>query len=217
MLFLQQLFSRAAQSAFLPVFCLLLSGCGSVALKREPVAQLEGVEIVHVVTPPLESLTFMQAAVKSGTLGGVIPAVIAQAERQSTLASPGISDLGGLIAEKLQKRIPEKAPWWPPMTRREAPVPADYISSQTAWLRIEIWRYELAPTFKRILAFVKVSLRQPGDKGGELWATSSGYSGLVHGGEKVIEANLPQDPSQLNREIDRAADWIVTDILASLR
>ena len=115
---------------FLFAVCVLasaLSGCANVRLERASVEKLQGIHLVQVVTPALEAPTFMQAALKSGALGGAIPAAIVQGEAKSTLSAPLIRDFGALVAERLKHMLPERVSWWPPMTSHDGAVPGNYV------------------------------------------------------------------------------------------
>ena len=103
------------------------------------------------------------------------------------------------------------------MSGDEAPVPANYVYPAAEWLRIEVVEYYIAPApVKTLHVGVRVSLRRAGDRGEPYWAKFKIYSGLVHGGEKIDTDNLPADPAQLNREIERASEWIARTIVAEI-
>ena len=200
--------------------CLLaavLSGCANVPLERASVAKLKDIRLVQVVTPALEAPTFMQSALKRGALGGAIPALIVQSEAKNTLSPPQILDFGALVTEKLKRRLPAQISGWPAMTSHGGAVPANFVYANGAWLRVEVKQYEIATGFGRLLISVNVSLWNAQNRGEPLWVKFKTFSGLVHGGEKIDMEKLPGDASQLNRELERAADWIAKEITADVR
>lgn len=213
--------SIGSNSVFFIVLSLLvtaLSGCANVRVDRSSVEKMPEIQLVQVVTPALEVPTFMQAALKSGALGGIIVAAIVQGEEKSTLSTPQISDIGALVTEDLKQRLSERASWWPRMTKHERVVPGNYVYPGGDWLRVEVFRYEIAPTpLKTLYVGVQVSLWRSHNQGDPLWIKRIVFSGIVHGGEKIIADNLPNDPSQLNREIERAADWLAKEIAADVQ
>jgi hypothetical protein len=194
-----------------------MPGCANVPLQRASVEKLPGLRLVQVVTPALEAPTFMQAALRSGTLAGAIPALIVQGEGKTTLTPPLILDFGALVTENLKRKLPQQGAWWPPMTPHEGAVPGNYVYPGGAWLRVEVKRYEIAAGFGRLLINVSVSLLNSQNRGESLWEKQKAFSGLVHGGEKIAVDKLPDDPLQLNRELERAAEWIANELAAEIR
>lgn len=142
--------------------------------------------------------------------------MIADAEGRKTFGPPEIRDFGADFTQKLLRRLPQAASWWPPMVVQSGVVPANYVHGGGDWLRIEVTQFEIAPPpLRTIYAGVHVSLRRPG--GQEVWAARKIFSGVVHGGEKITEEKLVAGTSQLQRELDRASDWLVTEVAAQVR
>jgi hypothetical protein len=84
------------------------------------------------------------------------------------------------------------------------------------WLRVEVERFEVAPVpFRTVFAVVDVSLRSRGNE--PIWVERKVFSGVIHGGEKIDVERIPGDLTQLRREVDRAAQWLVNEIAATVR
>lgn len=208
------------RNVFLIISCLLasvLSGCANTPLQRASVEKLKNIHVVQVVTPALEAPTFLQAAFKTGAVGGLVPALMVQEEAKNTLTPSAIPDFGALVTEKLKRRLQEQVSWWPPMTSHEGAVPGNFVYQSGDWLRVDVYKYEVAAGGGRLFIGVNASLRNAQDRGEPLWVKQKLFSGLVHGGEKIIMENLPNDPSQLNRELERAAEWLAAELAADIR
>lgn len=192
-------------------------GCATVALERSKVEPLKTVDFVRVETPPLRVLTFMQAMVNSPAVGaGLIPAAIADSQGNSLVSPPAIPDLGSLISDGLRTRLPRQAPWWPKMVEGQGAVPKSYVHTSANWLRVEVERFEVAPApLRTIYAVVDVSLRTPGNE--PIWVERKVFSGVVHDGEKIDVERIARDPTQLRREVNRAARWLVNEIVDTVR
>jgi len=196
----------------------LLGGCANVRVDRAAVEKIQKIEMVQVITPALEIPTFLQAAVKSGTLGGVLPAVMAESQGKDTRVAPAIHDVGALLAEKLRASIPQKVSWWPTMTLRQGAVPGNYAHPSGEWLKVKVERYEIAPApMKTLFVEVEVSLRRAQDRPDPLWVRRLAYSGVVHGGQKIDTDKLPATLPLLNREIERSAEWLAREIASSIQ
>lgn len=195
----------------------LLGGCASVSMQRAKVEKIERVELVRVITPPLEAPSFMQAWAKSGT-GGWFQAVIAESQPKIQISArdTNIQDFGDVVAIKLQRRLQTTTPWFPPLEYRGDAVPAGYVPSGKAWLRLEVFRYEVAPPpMRTVFVGVEASLRDA--QNAPLWTTRKVFSGFVHGGEKVDMDQATSEPSKLRRELERAADWLTSEIANDVR
>jgi hypothetical protein len=198
------------------VVALLASGCANIPIDRTKVQKMPPVDLVRVATPPMPVMTLMQAYVKNTVAPGLLPAGIAESQNQTLFSAPAIQDIGLLLTDGLRKRIPQAAPWWPPMTPLLQPVAGDYVHAGKPWLRVEVTRLEIAPVpLRTLFAVVNVSLRDAGNQ--PMWVFNKAFSGVVHGGEKIDMAKLPGDLSQLRREIDRAVDWLVAEIAADIK
>ena len=193
------------------------TGCATVALERSKVEPLKTVDFVQVETPPLQVLTFMQALVNSPSVGaGLIPAAIAESQDKTLFSAPAIPDFGALIGEGLRARLPQQASWWPTMVQGQGVVPKSYVHASGNWLRVEVERLEVAPPpLRTVFAIVDVSLRTRANE--PIWVEHKAYSGIVHGGEKIDVDRLPGDLTQLRREVERAAQWLVNEIASEVR
>jgi hypothetical protein len=195
-----------------------LTGCATVALDRSKVEPLKSVDLVRVTTPPLQVLTFTQAMVNSPAVGaGLIPAAIAEAEGNTLVSPPAIPDLGVLVSDGLRAKLPGQAPWWPKMIEGQGGAVAKaYKHSGGPWLRVEVEKFEVAPPpFRTVYAIVDVSLRTPANE--PIWVERKAFSGAVHGGEKIDVNRIPGDLTQLRREVERAAQWLVDEVVAKVR
>jgi hypothetical protein len=78
-------------------------------------------------------------------------------------------------------------------------------------------RYEVAPApLRTVFATVEVSLRDAANQ--PLWVQRKTFSGVVHGGDKIdVDKLAAGDASQLGKEIERAADWLVNELVASIK
>ncbi len=202
----------------LPYFFLVFSlvGCASSPLQRSSVERLQSVEIVTVSTPAIEAPSLMQAGVSSGQLG-LIPALIVEDQQKFTYSPPLIQDLGALLTDRLQQSLAQIC-WWPKMTVHQDSVPANYVYPSGHWLRVAIGKYQIAPSpFRTVFAVARVSLERPYMQGEPLWIKQIAFSGIVHGGERIDVDRLPDDPSLLRREIERAADWLAREIVADIQ
>lgn len=210
----------AMRKSFL-LFCVLgtgfIAGCATVALDRSKVEPLKTVEFVRVETPPLHVLTFMQALVNSPAVGaGLIPAAIAESQGNTLISPPAIPDLGVLVSDGLRSRLPRQAAWWPRMMEGPGTVPKAYVHPKGHWLRVEVEKLEIAPPpFRTVFAVVDISLRTQSNQA--VWVERKAFSGVVHGGEKIEVDRIPGDLTQLRREIERAAQWLVNEIAGSVR
>lgn len=217
MRYFDKVFNRCALVAYLAPLVLILHGCGNVPLQRSNVEKLEKIAVVRVVTPAMYAPSFMQAAVRSGTVLGAIPGLIVSNEQKFTFMPPLIQDFGILLTDGLQRRLVQQAPWWPKMTTLENPVPANYVYPDSYWLRVEVLQSELAPPpMRTVFITARVSLHRPYGQNGPLWSKLKTFSGFVHGGEKIDMDKLPNDPAQLRQEIQRAADWLVEEMVADI-
>ena len=193
-----------------------LAGCAAVPLERDKVAKISSVDTLRVEAPPIQVMTVMQAFVKSPYGGGLLPGLIADAEGKALVSPPAIPDLGLLVAQGLRVRLAEVS-GWPKMSEPAAPVKADYVHKSRESLRVSVERYEVAPApLRTVYATVEVSLRDTANQ--PLWVQRKTFSGVVHGGEKIdLDKLTAGDPSQLGREVQRAADWLVAELAASLK
>ena len=207
---------RSLRTAASAAIALVLAAC-SVPLQRQSLEKIGEIRVVQVTTRALEAPTFMQAAVSRGVLGGALPTAVAQSNATVTLTPPLIPDAGALVTRKLKRELATLA-WWPRMTDNASPVPANYVHASSEWLRVEVFEYYIAPSPANTLHLgVRVSLRPAGDRGDPLWVKLKIYSGLVHGGEKLDADQLSADPAQINREIERATEWVAKQIVADMR
>jgi hypothetical protein len=204
------------RSLLIFLLALALTGCANSPLQRSSVEKLQSIEIITVATPAMEAPSFLQAGVKSGQLS-LIPALIVEGEKKITLSPPVIQDFGMLVTEKMQRRLAQ-IPWWPKMTTHQDSVPENFVNPSGYWLRVAIGKYEIAPSpLKTVFAVARVSLERPYMQGEPLWVKQKAFSGIVHGGEKIDMDKLPDDSSQLRREIERAADWLAREIVADIQ
>lgn len=199
------------------VLAISLAGCATVALDRSKMEPLKAVDLVRVTTPPLRVLTFTQALVNSPAVGaGLIPAAIAESEGNTLVSPPAIPDLGSLVSNGLRTKLPEQAPWWPKMTEGQGAVPKTYVHPSGHWIRVEVEKFEVAPPpLRTVFAVVDVSLRTQANE--PIWVERKAFSGVAHGGEKIDVDRIPGDLTQLRREVERAADWLVNEIVAKAR
>jgi hypothetical protein len=195
----------------------VVAGCANVQMQRAKVEKFREVELVRVVTPPLEAPSFMQAWDKSGT-GGLVQAAIAASEPHVQLSprNAAIPDFGDLVATKLLTRLPARAEWFPKLDYQGDAVHSAYVVPGKAWLRLEVFNYHLAPPpMRTVTVGVEVSLRD--ERNQRLWVQRKIFSGLVHGGKKIEMDEAKADPAQLGRELDRAAEWLSTEIASEVR
>lgn len=194
-----------------------LAGCAGVPLERDKLAKISSIDTVRVEAPPIQVMTVMQAYVKSPSGGGLIPGLIADAEGRALVSPPAIPDLGLLVAQGLRARLSE-ASGWPKISEPAAPVKADYVHKSRESLRVSVVeRYEVAPApLRTVFATVEVSLRDTANQ--PLWVQRKTFSGVVHGGDKIdVDKLAAGDASQLGKEIERAADWLVNELVASIK
>ena len=213
----EKLFSRAPVLLCAVSMLALLGGCAGTSMQRAKVEKIERAELVRVITPPLDAPSFMQGWVNSGTAGW-LQAAIADSETkvQFSPRDTNIQDFGELVAIKLQQRLQTTAPWFPSMEYRGDAVPASYVPYGKTWLRLEVFRYELAPPpMRTVFVGVEASLRSAQNE--PLWTARKVFSGFVHGGEKIDMDQATWEPSQLRRELERAADWITNQIANDAR
>lgn len=196
---------------------LSLSGCVTVPLDRAKVEKIPNVEFVRVQTPPVHAITFMQAWANSSAGGGLLVGAIAASEDKTVFGPPAIPDIGALLIDGLRARLPQQAPWWPKMNVRAEPVPPEYAPSTGDWTRLRIEAFQLAPPpMRTVYVVVDVSMRNAQNE--PHWVERKVFSGFVHGGEKIdVDKLAAGDFSQLRREVERAADWLVNEIVASVR
>ena len=90
----------------------LLAACAA-PIERDKVAKIQSVDVVVLETPPVQVMTVMQAFVKSPYGTGLLPGLIADAEGKALVSPPAIPDIGLLVAQGLQARVPQQAPWFP--------------------------------------------------------------------------------------------------------
>ena len=192
-----------------------LAGCGT-PLERDKVAKIPSVEVVVVETPPVQVMTVMQAFVKSPYGDGLLPGLIADAEGKALVRPPAIPDIGLLVAQGLQSRLPQQASWFPKMSSPIRSASAGQTMPRES-LRIAIERYEVAPApLRTVFATAEVSLRDAANQ--PLWSQRKTFSGFTHGGEKIeIERLSRGDTSQLRTEVERAAQWLVNEIAGSIQ
>ena len=207
--------ARFAVCALTAVFTLL--GCAGVPLERDKVAKISAIDTVRVEAPPIQVMTVMQAFVKSPYGGGLLPGMIANAEGRALISPPAIPDLALLVAQGLRVRLPQEAAWWPKMSEPTAPVKAGYVHDSREWLRVSLEQYEVAPApLRTVFATVEVSLRDAANQ--PLWVQRKTFSGVVHGGEKIdLDKLATGDASQLGKEVERAAQWLVTELAGSIK
>ncbi len=209
-----QLLSAARAVSAAVVFS-WLAGCASIALERAKVEPLKSVELVRVQTPPLQLTTFMQAWANSPQSGWLIQGIASEQPR-AMLAPPAIPDMGAAITAGLKAQLPKQVAWWPQITDNGAVVPQEYVHQGGPWLRVEVMKLELAPPpLRTVFAVVDVSLRSP--KNEPIWVERKAFSGVVHGGEKIDVDKLPDDLSQVQREVDRAVQWLIREIAATVK
>jgi hypothetical protein len=194
-----------------------LAGCAGVPLERDKVAKISSIDTVRVEAPPVQVMTVMQAFVKSPYGDGLLPGLIADAEGRALVSPPAIPDLGLLVAQGLRVRLAQEATWWPKMSEPTAPVKPDYVHKSREFMRVSVERYEVAPApLRTVFATVEVSLRDTANQ--PLWVQRKTFSGVVHGGEKIdVDKLAAGDTSQLGKEIERAADWLVSQLAGSIK
>lgn len=158
----------------------------------------------------------MQAWAKSPQAGpGWLVVATADAQGKVVFSPPAIPDLAAGVANGLRKRLPIQAAWWPRMNEQAVAVPATYAPSTGSWLRVDVEKFQIAPApLRTVFAVVNVSLRDASNQ--PIWVERKAFSGVVHGGEKIDVDKLPGDLSQLRREIERASDWIVTEVVSTI-
>lgn len=194
----------------------VISACGTAPLKRSAVESLKEVTLVRTATPELAVPTFLQEAVRAGALGGFVPTAIADGQEKKVFGHEdnSVPDFGHLLATKLQEKIRVKAPWFPKVKYQTNPVAESEKLTQLAWLRIHVSEYKISSGFGTV--FIQTTTQLQSADGQILWSYHDIYSGVAHGGEKIDLEKAKIDKSQLNREINRAADFMSERIAAGL-
>lgn len=186
--------------------CAFLGSCATVPMQRAEVEKLHAVDVVRVATPPLYINTFLRAlAAQNPSL--LTGAAAASDTTPVAYKPPAIPDFGDMVTRQLLAELGRQVPWWPSTNYVVEPVSASYVHGAGPWMRVEVFSYEVAPGFGRLLIGVEVSMRRA--TGEPLWVARHVFSGIVHGGEKIEIERLPNDTSQLEAELRRAATWIV--------
>lgn len=198
---------------------LLISGCSHVPLERSSLQNTKSIHLVQVISPVLETPTFMQQAEKSGALTGLLPALIVESQKKTTISSQSIPDIGNLITTKLKSKLGEQVPWWPAMSIHDSPVPTNYVYQDGIWLRIEVKSFIITSLTDSLVTVLSATLLNPQSEGPALWHRDLNYVSTRDGGEKIVRDKIADDPTQLIQQINLAAENIanrlVKDIVAS--
>ncbi len=185
---------------------------------RDKVAEIQSLDVLRVEAPPIQVMNALQAYAKSPLGGGAIPVLIAEGQDKTVARPPAIPDLGELVAEGLWVRLGQEVSWWPKMSESVTLVEADHVhaSGASLWVAI-VDRYEIAPRpFRTVFATAEVSLRDAANQ--PLWTERMTFSGVVHDGEKIdVDQLAAGDATLLRAELERAAGWLVTELLAEIQ